>query len=277
MAVTFEPGFSPEFEKAKAGLLELRAEYAALLSEYDEMTGTVRANLESEYMMRIGRKEHQLFTLRIRIMEIRREIALYQAAKNRGEVLSREEVRVVIEKEFAEYRKQLAEQREKVRLAEELHFGKKLSAADSKAIKTLYHDLVKMLHPDVNPELPPEAKNLWLKIAAAYRDWDWQELNVLADMAYDLLDRRKIKLRDPGTMEAILEQTAKLSEKIAEIRKKMNEMALRPPFCHEKLLSDPEAVRARRGELDELLEQAERHLDELETMRNELLGDGHAR
>ena len=66
MEIRSEVGFSLEFEKKKKELNELNRVYAGLLAEYDELTGTVRANLEAEYMMRIGRKEHQLFSLQIR-------------------------------------------------------------------------------------------------------------------------------------------------------------------------------------------------------------------
>jgi len=272
MVMPAEMGFSFEFEEAKRKLEELGREYAALLAEYDELTGTVRANLESEYMMLIGRKEHQLFSLQIHLQQLKREIALYQAAANQGKSVSGETVRRIIEKEFAEYRTLLHEQQKKIRQAEALHFAKKLSAAESKELKELYHDLVRKLHPDLNPGLPPEAGVLWQKIVEAYKSWDWQELNMLADMAYELLDRKEIRIRELTGMDAVLEQQQKISAKIGTVKLKIQELRSRPPFTYEKLLSDPGAVKAKRRELDELKAQFEEHIRLLSAMRDELKG-----
>ena len=265
-------GFSLKFEAEKKKLDKLNQQYASLLAAYDELVSTVRANLEADYMMRIGRKEHQVFSLQIQVQQLKREISLYQAARNQGETVSSEAVQKIIEQEFAEYKAQLAEQQEKIRQAENLHLAEKLPAGDAKALKELYHDMVRKLHPDLNPGLPEKAKILWQKISEAYKSWDWQELNVLADMAYDLLDRKEIKIEQLNSMETILERQKNVSEKIEAVRAKTEELRNRPPFTYEKMLSDQEAVNARRKELDELKVQFEEHIRQLTAVRNELRG-----
>ncbi len=272
MIIPAELGFSAEFEEAKKKLDALNKEYAAMLTEYDELTGTVRANLETEYMMKIGRKEHQLFSLQIQVQQLKREIALYQAAKNQGKAIAPETVQKIIEEEFAEYKKQLEEQQEKIRFAEKLHFGPKLSAEESKAKKDLYHDLVKKLHPDLNPDLPQEAKTLWLKIQAAYQSWDWQELDVLADMVYALLEHKEIKIKELTGLDAILEQQKKILERMELLRTKTEEMCSRPPFTYKELLLNRDAINAKRRELDDLKVEFEEHIHFLEDMLNELKG-----
>lgn len=265
-------GFSLKFEAEKKKLDKLNQQYVSLLTSYDDLVSTVRANLEAEYMMRIGRKEHQVFSLQIQVQQLKREISLYQAARNQGEAVSPEAVQKIIEQEFSEYKIQLAEQQEKIRLAENLHLAEKLPEGDSKALKELYHDMVRILHPDLNPGLPEKAKILWQKISEAYKSWDWQELNVLADMAYDLLDNKEIKIEQLNSMEAILEQQKKVSEKIEAVRMKTKELRSRPPFTYEKMLSDQDAVNARRKELDEQKVHLEEHIRQLTDMRNELRG-----
>jgi len=265
-------GFSLEFEDAKQKLEELSKEYAALLAQYDELTHSVRPHLEAEYVMQLGRREHQLFTLQLQTRQLKREIALYQAAKNHGETVSPEAVQEIIETEFAQYKAQLAEPQEKIQLAEELHFAKKLSAAETKELKALYYDMVRKLHPDLNPGLPPKAAILWQRIVEAYKSWDWQELNVLSDMAYDLLNRKEIKLQELNGMEAVLDQQKKISAKIETVRLKTQELRSRPPFTYEELLSSPKAVNEKRRELDELKAQFEEHIQQLTAMRDELKG-----
>ena len=268
-------GFSLEFEEAKRTLEELKQEYAALLTKYDELTGTIRVNLETEYMMQIGRKEHHLFTLQIRIRQLRREIDLYQAASNRGEQLTGEKVRIIITEEFAEFLAAIQEQQEILKQAEEQYLSPKLSPEDSKALKNLYHDLVHKLHPDLNPDLPPKAKILWFKIEDAYKNWDWKELNILADMAYDLLDHKEVNIGPMSSLEAILEQQKKLKEKIAALEKQIETEMSKPPYIYRDFLSDPKAVNAKRKELDELARQFEDHIAALTEIRDALRGGKH--
>ena len=91
-------------------------------------------------------------------------------------------------------------------------------------------------------------------------------------MAYDLLDRKEIKIEQLNSMETILERQKNVSEKIRAVRAKTKELRSRPPFTYEKLLSDQDAVNARRKELDELKAQFEEHIRQLTAMRDELRG-----
>ena len=265
-------GFSPEFEGAKQKLEALRKEYASLLAEYDDLTGTVRRNLEAEYMLQIGRRENEIFALQIQAQQLKREISLYQAAKNRRETISEAAVREIIAKEFAEYKAKLDELEKKLREAEELHLCPKLSPAESKAVKDLYHDLVKKLHPDLNPDLPEAVKQLWPRIVAAYKGNDWLELNILSDMVEGLLKREKIEAHFPDRAEEIREEQERIARKIAELQGRMERLRREPPFVYEKLLADVDAVREKREELNELRENFEKHVEELTHLRDSLRG-----
>lgn len=272
-----EPGANIAVETAKRKLDALRGEYAELLAEYDELTNSVRRNLEAEYMMRIGRLEYRLFALQVRTRQLRREIALYQAAKNRGGTISAEEVGAIIAREFAEYQAALAEQQEKIRKAEEHHFSPKLSSADTEALRTLYHDMVRKLHPDLNRDLPEEAKQLWVRIVAAYKNCEWRELNILADMVYDLLDGGKPAVGDSlNRMDQLGAEERRLVGKCSELREHMRELQTHPPYTYRALLKDNNAVSAKRRELMDLLRGFEKHLAELTEIRDELHGGQNA-
>lgn len=266
------PGLSPEYENAKRRVNSLRDEYADLLAEYAELTGTVRPNLETEYMMTVGRKEHQLFSMQVEIRRLKREIALYQAALNRGEHTAPEAVKRIIEREFAEYLEQLEEQRKKVREAELLFGTKKLSPEESKAVRKLYHDLVRKLHPDLNPELPPQAAELWHRIVEAYKSSDWKALHLLADMTEEFFAGRRDAPGTPATLELLREQQDRLEKKIKGLRETIQEIQTRPPFTFRELLSDPDKVARRRRELDRQMEFLENHLAEVRKIRDGLRG-----
>ena len=263
-------------ENAKRKLDERREEYAGLLAEYDEVTGTLRRHLETEYMMRIGRLECRLFSLQLQVRRLKREIALHQAARNRRESISDEEVKRIIEREFAEYRAALAEHREKIRRAEAHHFAPKLSVAATQALRKLYHDMVRKLHPDLNRDLPEKAKELWIRIAAAYRNCEWQELNILADMVYDLLDGGARADDAANGVEELLAEERRIAAKSAEVRERLRELQERPPYSYRALLEDERAVNDKRRELQEALRRTGEYIAELTSLRDELRGGGNA-
>ena len=86
--------FSPEFEKIKTELQDARNHYIALVEEYSRLVNVVGKNLETEYMLKLGKKEHELFSCRVEILRIKREIAIFQAARNRGENIAAGEVKL---------------------------------------------------------------------------------------------------------------------------------------------------------------------------------------
>ena len=57
-----------------------------------------------------------------------------------------------LDQEFAEYRKQLLTQVDKMHAALERRNAETLSVEDGRALKTLYRRIVKTLHPDLHPQ-----------------------------------------------------------------------------------------------------------------------------
>lgn len=265
-------GFSREYEDARRELENLRTEYASALSRYTELTEFERPNLEAEYMLSIGRKEYRLFCLQLKLRQYKREIALYQMAVNRGETIDPEQVQAIIEREFNDYKAQLEEQQKKIRTAEQLFAAEKLSPEETKAVKTLYHELVRKMHPDLNPDLPPQAAALWNRIVDAYKDCQWKELYLLADMADEMLNGRKDFPESLDSMTAIAEQKKQLEAKLAGLENTIAEIQTRPPFTFRELLVDPEKVLLRRKELDRQIALLNEHLSEVREILDALKG-----
>ena len=132
------PALSPEFELAKAQLQNARKAYAALVEEYTCLISVVGRNLENEYMLKLGKKEYELFSCQVEILRLKREISLFQAARNRGESITPERVQQIIENEFAEYQAQLEEQQKKLQSAENYFSGRRFTKAESDELKKLY-------------------------------------------------------------------------------------------------------------------------------------------
>ena len=259
--------FSPEFEKIKAELQDARNHYIALVEEYNHLVNVVGKNLETEYMLKLGKKEHELFTCHVEILRIKREIAIFQAARNRGETVSVEEVDLVIEREFAEYKKQLEEQCKKLQSAQEHFSAQKLTDEETKVFKKLYHDIVRKLHPDLNPDLPAGAAELWERVQMAYKANYWDELFLLADMADELLEGKIDFVESINTMEQIKEELAKITNKISDLEKQIADTSKRVPYSYASLLANPAEVMRKRKALDEEIKLCKEHIAELKNIR----------
>ena len=259
--------FSPEFVKIKTELQNARDHYITLVEEYSQLVNVVGKNLETEYMLKLGKKEHELFSCHVEILRIKREIAIFQAARNRGETVSAEEVKLVIEREFAEYKKQLEEQCKKLQSAQEHFSAPKLTDEKTKVFKKLYHDIVRKLHPDLNPDLPAGAAELWERVQTAYKANYWDELFLLSDMADELLEGKIDFVESINTMEQIKEELAKITQKTADLAKQIADTRQRVPYSYETLLADSAEVMRKRSELDEQIKICKEHIAELQTIR----------
>ena len=261
--------FSPEFEKVKADLQAAREHYAALVEEYSLLIGVAGKNLETEYMLKLGRKEHELFSCQVEILRLKREISLFQSARNRGESISEEKVKEIIECEFAEYQKQLEEQCKKLQTAQEHFAAEKWTDEETKAFKKLYHDIVRKLHPDLNPDLPDSAKMLWDRIQTAYKTNDWNELFLLADMADELLAGKTGHAEKTDSLTSLREALEKISGKTAELTKQIADTRQRVPFYYETLLANPSEVMRKRRELNEQIRLCREHIEMLKEIREQ--------
>lgn len=268
--VMYALGFQPEYEQLRSELKELKERYEERLVYYAEESDHVKKALESRYMMTIGRKEFQLFSVQVELARLRRETALYQAAINNGAKADPQEVERQLAEEFEQYRQQLEQRRQEVEAAKALFLAPKLSEAESKELQKLYRKLVHQLHPDLNPDLPQQAVEMLHRIQEAYRNCNWPEMVLLGDLVQEMLKDDTQESHSEDTMEVLRNQLEKLTEKLAQLEKQIETLHARPPFSYQKLLEDPEAITQRRDELDgqiEMLQEQKelllQHLDEL--------------
>ena len=264
--VTFSNSLTinPENEKARKQLEKLSDKYSSLLLDYARMTGPLKKNLETEYMMKIGRKEYELYSLHISIMQIRRKIAAHQAAINDGSSITEEEIEQIIAKEFSEYKRVLEEHQKAVQKAEE-HFGApKMTVVEHEKLMKLYKGLVKKLHPDIHPNLPPAAANLLKSVIDAYKSADFAELELINDMVNDILKGKDVDLEIHNSLELMQKQIENLKQKISDLKNNMKLLGEKIPYRYKKLLDDSSAVLAKRKELEQQIDEYKSVLSQLQ-------------
>ena len=130
--------FHPDYEELKTRLEALKSQYTERLAYYSHETSHVRHNLETQYMMTIGRKEFKVFSSKVELSRLKREIALYQQAVNTGVKITQEAVEAVLQREFADYMEQMEKKQQAVREAEESFLAPKLSAEEMEKCTSPY-------------------------------------------------------------------------------------------------------------------------------------------
>jgi hypothetical protein len=236
---------SPEFKKYQDLHGELKEELIKLITDRDTLVHTVKTNLEMEYQLKIGGKQYELFLIRTESLRLKRKMEMLQAALNRQESCSLQEIDEQLDKEFAQWQKQAEEIYRQVKKAEYFAELPKLSVKESAELKRLYRQLAKKFHPDVNPDEWDERKNFWLRIKDAYQNGDLQEMKTLALLANDFQEQ------DPeiATMDKLRDGCTDLKKRIQELINQIAHVKSQFPFDIEEQLQDEEWVNKQKEEI----------------------------
>ena len=200
---------SDALEKLKDEIRILKATLAELLQERDDLIYHIGPELCARYAAEIGDYQNRANYQELMILELKRRIEIAQAALNREQSISEEEVDKRIEKEYQEFHQKVDEEYQKSKKfkeeqaqkeekrkhyeeqwkkqysqREEEESTEKKSDTDNSSedndikskekplpnAKELYRKIVKKLHPDMNPNATEYDLELFHRATKAYNN-----------------------------------------------------------------------------------------------------------
>lgn len=239
-----------ETEKLQRELEELKALLIQLVAERDELIGVICPELEQKFLRLFGELEIRVFEAQCECKRLRRQIELMRAKLNRQEPINFVEIILKLTIEFEEYQKTIDEEKEKYEEASKKE-SVKLDEKDEKKLKKLYRELVKKLHPDINPDQTPEMKELFNQVVAAYQNNDIEKMEILDEIASGK-EEAAVLVKDIVQLQ---QEIAKFHSMIKSIREEIIQIKQRYPYNKKELLDDEEAIAKEKQNLEEMLVQ----------------------
>jgi len=241
----------PDFQKLKDDVERLSTELSMLMLERDELRFVICKNIETEYMLKLGSLEYKAYEAQCAALRLKRKIELIQARKNRQEVINLTVIDKTLDEEFLEYEKKLNEQVEKMNEAIEHSKGEYLSEEDNKELKKLYRKIVKVLHPDINPEVSAAQVKMLDNAVNAYKNGDLKTLRIIDEMVGD----HKLPEKHQDALTQLKEEKERLDKMVATIQESITKIKSEYPYNVKDILEDEKKVEQKKVELEELLKQ----------------------
>lgn len=238
------------------------SKYEELLVRKDTLEKEAKGYLIS-YVRIFGELTAKVFQLKIECIRQKKAIALCQAAINKGEFPNLEKIKVNLDNQMSAYYEELSEMIYKNKIYKSL-----VSIPEIKVvkIKKLYHKLVKLLHPDLNPHTNniPALVDLWDRTVTAYKANDLEELEEIMVLAKKAIEKAGL-----GIIEIDIPN---IEEKIAELEEKIAYIIKNDPYRYKDILNNPIVIEEKKDELRKDIKKHKKYKKELDDVLNEMLG-----
>ena len=244
-----EVGFSKEYTGLQLRYGALKEHVANQIEILHALVSTTGPNIKARYMMFIGRLEYKVYELKVEFNRWKRRFALRQAALNRGEVPDLATIEATLDREFATFMRDVKSRADEIKENAKLFTAKHLTDEEDTAVRLAYLNAVKKLHPDLNPNLPQAAKDLWNEIQSAYAKRDWEAVRLLASLVDSVVAGVEDFASAPDAVAALQAACEKLEADSRELAAETVRIQKEPPFIYKEFLADEEAVVARQNEL----------------------------
>lgn len=249
------PAFTSENIELTARLEQLRLEFLELFTSHKDMIENDAALLTSVYLEKLGRFQLELLQKQTEAARLKMKMNLIQAAINRDERPDLQAIEAKLRAQLKSYYEQIEAQAKAIDEAKKL-LSVLLSDEETKKLKEIFRILCKRLHPDLNPNLTDDERDLFVRVKTAY------ELQNLAELQKILLyidgsAKENIKL---VSIDEKLERIKNLEKNITALKNKISLLKQNFPFNIEELIFDEKYICQRREEIGSQIKTAEEEI-----------------
>ena len=224
----------PDDKRAGEKIQELKKTLENLVFERDNLKFVICENIKTEYMLIFGSLEYRIYKSYLKYLRLKRKKDLIQAKKNCQEKIIIEDIDTKLDEEFCDYKKKLDEKVEEINRALDRSKGEILSDEDSKFLKKTYKNIVKKLHPDINPSVTKAEKELFYHATEAYKDGDLASLEII----YDIVCKEEDKEDKAFSGKNPEEEVKRLEDLVNQVEDNIDLIKSIPPYTWKILLED---------------------------------------
>ena len=220
---------------------------------------------QRNYTAEFGDLIISVFEKKIECIRKKKIIEFCQMAANHGRSIEQEQLQKYLQKEMEDFQMQLNNMVKDTASAKERG---EVSEVELLQIKKIYHKMVKLIHPDINPMVADsdELQDLWQRVVIAYDCNQLKELQQLEILITSALEKTGIGKLDIDIPD--------IDEKIADLETEIKRIRENDPYMYKFLLENPTAVKEKKNSLKEELRSYEEYSNQLEEILQNLLGKG---
>lgn len=237
--------------------------YEALLIERDNLRKDCDS-IQITYFREFGDLLSTSFAGQIACIRLKKEIAWCQSYINRGQAIDVDQMHDMIEKTMSDYQRKLDD------MYAETEAARSSIASDPAtviAVKRLYRQIAKKIHPDINPKTNEikTLQELWQRVVAAYHANaldELRELDVMVSKALADCGDERVQIDIPD-----------IEDKIAALEKQIDEIRSTNPYQYQYLLADDELVRQKKEGLKKEIASYDEYRKELEGILDRIMDE----
>ena len=259
----------PDDKRSREKIQELKKTLEDLVFERDNLKFVICENIKTAYMLSFGSLEYRLYKAYCKYFRLKRKRDMIQAKKNRQEKIKMEVIDKKLDEEFADYKKKLDEKVDEINHALERSKAELLSEEDAKLLKKLYKNIVKRLHPDINPLITDTEKELFYNATEAYKDGDLASLQIIYDIVCSGDDKDKGDL----TGKSLEDEVKRLEDLVDHVQRDIDIIRSTPPYSWSIYVEDEKKKAEKLRDLERDLKSFEDAIDTQEEYIDELMRD----
>ena len=138
-------------------------------------------------------------------------------------------------------------------------------------MKTLYRKIVKVLHPDVNPDITEKENDMLIEATTAYKEGDLETLRKIAAMIDSGAIGDSDVLDEKVDIERLREIVEELKRCVTALQMEIYNIKTSFPYNMKEFLEDEQAVAERQLELKNLLKETTEDIVRLENRIDEMI------